>query len=149
MSCDCRRAYVPNSLMVLKQIGQLLQRGRVEVADQYVAEAALRPGLKVERRAVVGKCRLRDRKLRCVAKDEGRNEVALVGEDEVGAGLLVEVGDASAGEGEGRALQIRQIKGEGNTSLKPGLHRVAVGGDHFHGVGAGKRSHVQVGKLGE
>ena len=90
-----------------------------------------------------------DCELRRVAENERRDQMALVAEDELRAGLLVEVGDAAAGERKRRALQIRQVEGKGNAPLKPRLHGVAVGGDHFDRVAAGKVGDVQVGKLGE
>src|SRR6185295_12576756 len=43
--------------------------------------------------------------------------------------------------------QLRQVKGEGNLSLKPRLHRVAVGGNYIDGACAGERGHVQIGQF--
>ena len=115
---------------MLHQIGQLLQVGSIHVAHQHVTKSILRPGLKVKRGTSIRESCLANTELRCIAKDKCRDEVALIGEDQVRTGLLVEIGDASASESEVRALQVRKIKGEGNAPLKPRLYGVAVGRAH-------------------
>jgi len=73
-----------------------------------------------------------------LGKDEDRDFVFADLVNQVRAGRLCEIGDAPAQQLEAGILKLGQIEGEGNLTLEPWLHGVAVSGDNVDWSSAGE-----------
>src|SRR5262245_14770055 len=60
------------------------------------------------------------------------------------AGTLLEVGEASADKLEWRCLQFRQVESEREFTLKPRFNRMPVGRHHVNWISAGQRGNMNV-----
>src|SRR5947209_15372509 len=69
--------------------------------------------------------------------------------EELRAGLMVEVGDATSVEGVGRAGEFGEVECEWDLALEPRLHGVAISRDNVHRIGTGECSDVEVHGFGE
>ncbi len=63
---------------------------------------------------------------------------------QVCAGALLEVRDASAEKLEWPAIQLRQVERERKLALEPRFHGVPVGRYYVNGIGAGQHRNMQV-----
>lgn len=83
-------------LSTVQEFSQLLNGTPAGIAYHDVAKASMCPRPQTERGCLACKRGHRKLELRCLPKDEDRNEVALVTKYEVRARFLMEVGDASS-----------------------------------------------------
>src|SRR6516162_1150227 len=60
------------------------------------------------------------------------------------AGTLLKVGEASADKLEWRCLHLRQVESERKFPLKPGFNRMPVGRHHVDWITAGQRGNMKV-----
>jgi hypothetical protein len=87
---------VLSSLTTAQEFSQLLNCTPAGIAYHDVAKASMGPRPQTERGCLACKRGNRKLELRCLTKDEDRNEVTLVTEYEVSARFLMEVGNASS-----------------------------------------------------
>src|ERR1700722_5947629 len=69
-------------------------------------------------------------------------------EEQLGGGLIVEIGEIGSVEGGVCREVLREVEAEGNLALKPGLHCVAVGGDDLRGGVCGECGDVEIADFG-
>ncbi len=117
----------------LEQFREIVDVGSARVADHEIAKSSLAPGCEVERQLFChGRTLVPSRRERAFLEHEHRNFVFAHGVDQVCAGGLAGVGHAASEEGKFGVLDFGQIEGEGDLSLKPGLHGVAIRGHHIY-----------------
>src|ERR1700688_2660180 len=110
-----------------KQFRKIVDIRTARVADDEIAKSTLAPCCHVERQFFCrGRTLVPSTPQRSFLEHEHRNFVFPYLVDQMCAGCLTEVGHASSQEGKLRVLDFRQIEGEGDLSLKPGLHGVAI-----------------------
>src|SRR5262249_5310595 len=64
--------------------------------------------------------------------------------EQLGAGTLLEVGEASTDKLEWRCLQLRQVKSERESTLKPRFNRMPVGRHYVNWISAGQGGNIKV-----
>ncbi len=82
--------------------------------------------------------------------EEDGDLVFVDGEEELGGGFAVEVGEVCAFEGGvgGQGFGVGEVEAEGETALEPGFDGVAVGGDDLWGGCGGEGGEMLVEEFG-
>src|SRR3984885_6088378 len=119
--------------------------GGIRVSNDDIAQSGIAPRIHIESQFALGGYTHRKwNHSRLILKNEYRKLMAANLKEQMCAGTVLEISDATPNQFERRGLQLGKIECKWKLALEPGLDRVSIGRNHIDGIRTRQRRHVQI-----